>query len=472
MSNILKVTNASQGRENNIKSNPYTTVEKPIPNAVDPSKIPRADIKDDAGHNQTGNNGINLKSNYEAFVKMLNQSPKLSEIFAELLFDGMSNMLEAGIGEVFANEMDRFFEMMKMTEGEALAFMKGQTSGAVKFQGAFFELLRQIMNETTSVDLKAGILEFVKKYNDMASSRHILSNIESNIEQMKDYMFPAERQKLEEYASQLDYKAAPGENQKNLQVLKENIIPLLADYISKTHDMGRLRDIIGVLTLNITRYENSNQEGVAQAFQRLLNYQTFSRRFQGVDTEQILNVLLSPDFEKIAGKSEWADNFLNIVRLGMRGEAGLENKPTFEQVMNALLLNESVYMPLLHVVVPLELHGTMLFSEMWIDPDAQGGEKRSKEERVIKMLITFEIKQIGNFDVIIEYYDGKANIQVSYPEKLAPLEKTITKGIQTIVMENPIQFETLLLDHSEKKKTLSEVFPKLIERKNVVNVRI
>ena len=35
------------------------------------------------------------------------------------------------------------------------------------------------MKEAGSVELKAGILDFLKKYNDMSSGKHIMTNIKA-----------------------------------------------------------------------------------------------------------------------------------------------------------------------------------------------------------------------------------------------------------------------------------------------------
>lgn len=47
-------------------------------------------------------------------------------------------------------------------------------NGSNKMKGSLFELLRGVMKEAGSVELKAGILDFLKKYNDMSSGKHII----------------------------------------------------------------------------------------------------------------------------------------------------------------------------------------------------------------------------------------------------------------------------------------------------------
>ena len=474
MANILNVSSAIPGYDNNIKNNPYTTVDANISNQIDPSKVIRPDGKTDAGQEQTANLGLNYESNYENFMQMVKESPQLTQIFTQLIFSGETNLVEAGIGENFAQEVTGFFENMKMSEEEVLSFIKNQMSGSVRFKGAFFNLLRQAMNDTTSIDLKAGILDFAKKYSDMASGKHLLDTIATNIADIEKYMFKADRDILGNLYSKLNLNKKPGEIEQNIQLLKNEIIPFLSGYISKTHDMGKIRNLVSLLAFNTARYENGGLESVSKSFKRLLNFQAFSRYFKGVNEENLMQVLANTDFEKTAGKNDWADSFLNVIRAGVRGEGGMENKQIFEHIMNAILLNESVYMPVLHLMIPVELNGSFMFSEMWIDPEAEDTEENGSETqaRKIKMLIKFDIKNVGLFDLILLYSEGKANIQLSYPEKLAPLEKVIEQGMNKIMADNNILPQTLNLKAGNSTQALSEIFPKLKERKNTINVRI
>lgn len=473
MSNILNVSSAIPGYDNNIKNNPYTTADANIQNQVDPSKVTRPDGRTDSGQEQSTGMGLNYESNYDNFVQMMNSSPQLTQIFTKLIFGGMNHLVEAGIGETFAEEIAGFFEKMKMSEEETLSFIKSQMNGAVRFKGALFQLLRHTMNETTSVDLKAGILDFVKKYGDMASGRHLLGNIAANITEIEKYMFKADREVLENLFSKMNLDEKPGNTKQNIQILKNEIIPFLSRYISKTHDMGKIRNIINLLSFNTARYENGSAESLSQSFKRLMNFQAFSRQFQGINADSLMEALGNTDFDKEAGKNDWADSFLNIMRMGVRGEAGLEHKQTFENIMNAILLNESVYMPVLHLMLPVELNGNLMFSEIWVDPDADGtGTGGGPQERKIKLLVKFDIKNVGFFDLVLLYQDGKADVMLYYPEKLEPLEKEIEKGVHMIMAKNNIRSSSLVLDKNKGSKALSEVFPKMNERKNTINVRI
>ena len=207
-------------------------------------------------------------------------------------------------------------------------------------------------------------------------------------------------------------------------------------------------------------------------FKNLLKFPSFQKIFEGMDEKQLRELLLRMNFEKAAGKSEWADKFLNIVESGIRGDAGLENRQVFENVVNALLLNESVYMPVLHLMLPIELNGQLMFSELWIDPDEEGNASSDPKERTAKLLIKFDIKDVGFFDLLMVYEKENVSMRLFYPENLSPFESEIKKGMEGILNRNGLNCEYLGVEQAAGSIPVPSVFPKIFERKNAVNVTI
>lgn len=471
MPNILRVTTPPTGMDNNVKNNPLTTNEKQIQNPVDPAKVVRPDGRSDAGDSQQTKLSLNAQSNFGNFIQQIGDAPQLTELFSTLFLQGMGNMVEAGIGPDFAEEISKFMEMIKMSDPELVNFLKNQTSGAVRYTGTFYNMLRQVMNETQSVELKAGILDFLKQVNDMSSGPHLLENIRGGLDTISKYMLRSDRQAVQQMMNQLDMKALPGDTKQNAAFLKNEVLPMLGEYIAKTRDFGVVRDLIGVLTFNVARYENGNVDKLIDNFAKLLNFQGFRAKFQAIQPEDLPQILQHTSYEKATKENTWAEKFLNIVETGVKGEAGLENKQVFQNLMNAVLLNESVYMPVMHLMLPLQLNGQMMFSEMWIDPDDESGVADGEGRRT-KLLIKFDIKDLGFFDMILLYGKEKMDMYLSYPEILADKEKEIHDALESIMAQNGIAFHSLILEKAAEPVSLSQVFPKIFERKNTVNVTI
>lgn len=472
MSNVLKVTTPATGYENTVKNNPATGEEKQIQNPVDPGKVIRPDGRTDSGQNQNLQLLLSSQSNFGSFLQRINDIPELTQLFSMLLMQGEGNLVEAGIGPGFTKELEGFMEMMQMTEKELLGFLKSQTDTSVRYKGAFFTLLKDVMGKTSSVELRTAVLDFLKRYNDMSSGSHLLSNIDNNLKEITQYMFRADRQGLQELMAHLNLEAPNGETYENVRLLKQQIIPFLSSYINKTHDLGKIRDLIGVLTFNISRYENGNTDRLMQGLQRLLTFTVFKQRFEGIDEGNLMAILQNTDFEKASKSAAWADKFVDIIKMGISGEAGLENKQVFGNLMSSILLNESVYMPILHLMLPINLNGKQMFSELWIDPDEENGPMGAEGGPYTKLLIKFDIRDLGFFDLIMLYGQQKVDMELYYPESLAPMEKEIQSKLTAILEQNGLTCRSLALGRAGAPKTISEVFPKIFERRNAINVTI
>lgn len=477
MSNILRVTTPPTGYDNpnNVKTGPSAPKEPRIQAPVIPDKVVRTDGRSDSAAQE---NNVGLKytyeSNFDNFINQMAQTPGMMDEFTMVLFERLGILAESGISPEFAEEISQFMDMIRLSPDEMLAFLKNQGDASVRYKGAFFNILRQVMHESSSMELKAGILEFLKRYTDMAEGRHIMENIRMELAIIKARMFPNAKGQLQQMEEQLTYgaEAGKGNTNGNAEILKDRILPFLNEYVSKTHDRGVLRETAAILSAQVARYENGELGKMIDAFVRLLDYQDMQKYFSGLDIDHLSQILENTDYEKAAGKNDAMDKLASLIQRGVSGEAGLESKQVFRNLMNAILLNESVYMPVLHMMLPLEVDGRVMFSEMWIDPDAEENQSMVSGERVIKGLIKFDIKDVGYFDLFFLYSKEQVKLQLHYPEKLKTEQKSIQNQIGQILAQNGMKAEELVLEASDKSIPISEAFPKIYERKNTINVSV
>lgn len=472
MSNILKISTPVSGYENSVsKQSLQMQDDKGIKNPVNPDKVVRADSRAEYENERGIRQGTSYESNFGNFVRTLGSIPKAGEIMSKMLFSGMANIIEAGIGDGTAEEIRTLLEMLKMDPENLKTFLHNQMNSSNKLKGSLFDLLRSVMKEAGSVELKTGILDFLKKYNDMSSGNHILENIKGELKDIEGYMFRGDKDILR----QLSEKLLPHnmENmEKNTQILKEEIIPFLGKHISETRNMGKIRDIINLVTFNTSRYENGNLDKVVQAFKRLSDFPAFRRHFADMSKEDIQELFRNIDFDRAAGREEWSDKFLDMLRVGVKGGAGVENREDFMTLLHGMLINESVYMPLLHVMLPVILNGTPVFSEIWLDPDEESEESTGRGENGVKMLLKFDMKDVGFFDIFCYYEKGKMDLLLHYPENLTEHESEIREGIAEILKKNGMEIRYLAVEQGKESIPVSAAFPKIYERRNSINVTI
>lgn len=472
MSNILKVTTPALGYENAVNKQNLGQPENigVNPPVLKPDNSAGAGNREEFAGMKNGQ-GIYQESNFANFIRTLQEVPKMREIMGKLLFGGTEQLMESGLRAQTADSISEMFQLLNMNAAEMTEFLKKQTHGANRLHGPLFDLLRQVMGESSAVELKFAILEFLKKYNDMSSGTHIMNNIQSELKEIQKYMFRQDRQQLDELMKQLKPHTFKS-SEFNTALLKEQIVPFLGKYISDTGNMGKIRDLINLLTYNTARYENGALDSVMQAFKQLESFPAFQKRFGGMTGEEVAKLFERVDFDRAAGKEAWSDKFLDIMRAGVRGEAGTQVKDTFVSLLNSTLVNESVYMPLLHISLPMILEGVPIFSEMWIDPDDEDDEGRASGEKGVKILLKFDMKEVGFFDILLYYQNNKMSMVMHYPDTLPIKGEEIRKGISGILKKNGMEVEYLAVEEGKGSIPVSKAFPKIYERRNSVNVTI
>ena len=481
MSNILKVTTPIPGYDsaNQVRTGPVRTTDPAIQGQVNPEKVMKPDARSDSA-SQEQNVGLKFQfeSNYDNFIKQMLDSPVLTEGFSKLFFRGLGTLAESGMREGIAQEIAEFFRLIEMHGKDLAALLKGQGDASVKFGGAFFTLLRQVMNESSSVELKAGILDFLRRYTDMAEGPHVMENVRQVLKEIKGQMFQDGREKLSEMEQGLVYQAGAGskEMQANAKLLKSRILPFLNIYISRTHERGELRDMTAMLAAYAARCDNGTGERLLDAFSQLMKYQIMQKYFQGFGQENLLQVLSNTEYEKTNRKQKWMEEFAKLIGHGLDKGADAGDKAVFRNMMRAILLNESVYMPVLHIMLPVQVDGRQMFAEMWLDPDAEGAGEQQADgkdaKKAIQGLVKFDIRDVGFFDLYFVYQAGAIQIQLNCPEKFREQIPEIRNEVARIMAENSIKTNELFVETGQEPVAVSDAFPKIFERRNAVNVRI
>ncbi len=475
MADIMKVTTPTTGYENTSpRHNPITPGDTQIQNVVTPNRVSRPDGKTDQQGADSSGYLHRYDSNFESFIQQLRRTPTLTDTMSGLLLGRMQTLVSSGLSTDMAQELAQFLKMLTMDQAQLLMFLKQQSMSSVRFKGAFFDILREIFNGSEMPGMKGDILQFLKKYNDMASTEHISKSMLSILQRMSEAMPNSARGGLNDLAAQLQKALQRGDRAGAMSILQNGIMPYMGNYVSRTHDMGLPRTLLSMLTLQIARYENGSEESTLQAFRQLGGYTAIRDRLGGLDDKSLLLLLRNSEFEQASKQDMLMQTLMNMAERALRGEGGLEARQAFEAMMQALLLNQSVYMPLTHLMIPLEWNGRMMFSEMWIDPDADNSQRNGEnKERTIRLLLKFDIQDLGLFDAVVELHGEKAvDLRIAYPEKLSPAKKVIQSSVSNILQKCGLEPKNVVVDTMRQPVSLSEVFPRLYERKNSINVSI
>lgn len=475
MPDLLRPTNPVPGYDGaQNRSLPVQPHDTSVKNIVDPSRVVRTDGR--AGQQNTGDaasqsGALRYDSNFAAFVQRLRNSPGLTEAFGRLVLRE-GTVVTSGLGEGMAAEMSQFMEMLQMNESELLQFLQNQMKSGTRFGGALFRILREAYAGAQSDVLQNDILQFLKKYSDYASTGHIEQNLLRNLYAMSKALPSRWADALLALTAQLENGMAAGDRAGNIQLLRDQIISTVAGYVTQTHDLGRARGLLSRLTLDLVRYENGSEQNVIAAFRQLVGYGLFKDGMGEMTDAEILRLLRSTEFSRAAEKDNFAEQLSALARRALRGEGGTGMQDAFRDIVSALLLNESVYMPLRHVMLPLNWDGKMLFSEMWIDPDAEDTGGGENTQNAIRVLLKMDIQDLGLFDILVDSKGQRVSMQVACPERVAPFSGIVSRKLSEILTANGLKPTAVQVAAMKRPMTLSGVFPKIFERKNSLNVTV
>lgn len=479
MPEILNATNPVPGYDNTVinRNIPVSPDNTQIQNIPDPSRVGRADGKTEQQDNGSLGNFENIRydSNFQTFLQRLREAPSLAESLSALFAGREGTVVLSGLSEGLASEMAQIMEMLRMDEGELLNFLTSQFRAGTRFGGALFALLRSAYSRSSSDSVRQDIILFLKTYADYSSTGHIEGNILRNLRGMADAMPASWAEKLRDLTAQMENTIAAGDRQGGLALLQQEVFPHMSAYVGRTHDMGISRGLLSLLTLDMARYENGSQDNLLQAFRRLVSYGTLKDQLGGFSDQDLLTLLRSNDFNKASAANRFAQHLAGAAAHALGGEGDAATQQAFQQLVAAMLINESVYMPVNHYLIPLEWDGRFLFSEMWVDPDADGetgGQGDKRQGSTVKILFKMDVQALGLFDVIISSTGREVGVHISCPERVVPFSRQIEQSLSQILTQNGLTPAAVSVRKMERPVTLTEVFPQIFERKNSVNVKV
>ncbi|MGI6255459.1 MAG: hypothetical protein ACOYJZ_07470 [Acutalibacter sp.] len=475
MPEILGATNPVPGYDNvGANRNPQVSQnDTQIANIPDPNRVTRPDNRteqQDSGQLDSGS--IRYDSNFQTFLQRLRQAPTALESLTTLLRS--MTVVSSGMSEGIAGEMAKVLQMIPMDEQQLKQFISSQAKSGSKFRGALFALLRNAYGNAASESVREDILQFAKAYGDYASSAHLEKNLLRNLLGMAESMPKSWGEHLRQLAGEMANTVASGDRAATLALLQQRVFPYMADYVDRTHDMGTPRALLSLLTLDMARYENGSEQNVLQAFHRMTGYGTLRDQLGGIDDQALLHLLKGMGADENSPAAKFANQLAEAASRALRGEGDAQVQETFRHLVDAMLINESVYMPLNHFVLPAEIDGRALFSEIWVDPDAENDAdaKANRKGGGVRFLLKLDVQALGLFDVILFNQGKDVDVQIFCPEKASSFTRQIETAVSGILTRNGLTPKKVVARRMERPVTLTEVFPKIFEGKNCVDVKV
>lgn len=480
MANLMGVTNPVLGYDGPNNDRALANVTKPndtrVQNIPDPSRVGRADGRTDqkGAGNALESDALRYDSNLQVFLQTLREAPDLGAELTKMITWMRGAAATPGLSAGIAEELSAFLEMLQM-DGEGLrSLFFNQMAAGNRFSGPLLSLLRQAFEKLPSEGVRGDILTFLKRYSDFSSTQHIAKRMSQLLRQLPDYMPKSWGDKLVELSGRLENGLRSGARAENLQLLQGEIVPYLATYVERTHDLGTARTLIRLLMLDITRYENGSEEGVLSSFRQLSSYGDILGGLNQLDDKALMKLLRENSFTQAVKEDVFSQRLSELAAKALRGECGTQAREVFEEIVRAMLINESVYMPLRHGILPLEWNKKMVYSEYWVDPDEEGESQRGDQERdsTIRFLFKLDIQSLGFLDLTLAAREDQVELNVYGPESVARQGSLVAEDLREILASHGLNGKSVQVWKEEKPLAITDVFPNLFEGKRSVNVKV
>ncbi|MCH5347990.1 MAG: hypothetical protein J1E40_01580 [Oscillospiraceae bacterium] len=248
---------------------------------------------------------------------------------------------------------------------------------------------------------------------------------------------------------------------KGIEILKETFSPLLTSNMK------------GGLNTLIRAFENDKDlNALIDRLNVIIN------RIEDMDSKlalaQSLNLLLA-DMSHIEGVSyrpptamENMLDFLikNINDPSLRSLAAMNRS----EMLQGLLTAPGVFTPLLHFLVPMNMDGLKAFGELWADPDAGKGTDGAESDK--QLFLCFDIEDVGYFELEIYTHGKNINASLLCPPGTEKDYSSLKDTIPVIASSCGYTAENLSIKPLKRKRDLTNVFPKINERRSGLNVSV
>lgn len=475
--NINIKTNSTISDTNIIK--PKTKPEQVLPfDVIDPTKVTRPTKQDPS--NQTGKNLLNYNpdSVFDKFIKSLQNSPVLSENAKKLLLNKQFINHNIKSDSTLSTLFETFIKSIEMNQSEILNFLKLQQGSYTKFNGDFFNSLRNLMKSNPdSKDFKIILRNFLRSYDCFVSVEDTNKSINAALKNIEKNLPDILKKSFNELTDKLVTDYSTNSTDINLNVLKNDILPFVGRYISKMNDFGPVRDYVSVLIHNIVRLESASKDNFSDDLDNLFEFIKYNFNIDDNDMQTLKMSLINTYETSSNTKNDSIDSFLKLIESGIKDSDNVVNKGVMEDMANSLLFSQNVHIPLTHMFLPLNFNGMFMFSEVWIGKEYNDNDTDKKSNKrdyspIYKAFITFDIQNVGYFETTLVLKESKLSLEIFVPNNLINSIGLIKNDLNKILSDNNLSVANLNIYESVKKRKFHEIFSNLSERKSSVDVTI
>ncbi len=417
------------------------------------------------------NNTLIEKENSSNVLTTLLKDPAATVNFLKNIFvlQEMVQLLPAKNTTV-TQEIEQMFQMLLIQPENIAGEMMKQEGNATVFRGELFDMLRSILAENPSQEMRLGVAALLKSISNIVGKKDAVAAVSNSLKFLSESLSPSKTLSDKLMSLSTAFRTADSSSEQ-FQQLKNEILDVMKEVEGSLLYTPKLEKVNAIMLYNLSRI-NNNPDFFREASTNLLLMLERSQRdeFASYVRQFRAGVGKSPEFES----SQIMDILTEIIgKQASDTQMSAATSEKIEKIIYSLLSSPCHFTPLLHFVVPVEFDFLKSFAEIWINPN--GGEDLRSEEPVkdcIHMLLVFDVQGIGQFEAEIYTFGKNLELSLLCPPAHIKVFSEAASRFAKCVADSPYYMSNIRVDKLERPRSLMEVFKSLPYKRTGVNVKV
>lgn len=141
-------------------------------------------------------------------------------------------------------------------------------------------------------------------------------------------------------------------------------------------------------------------------------------------------------------------------------------------LLQSMINAPGVFTPLAHYILPIQIEDTRAFGELWVDNDDDSGVSAAGgAQKHYHLFLTFDVDAFGRFEVDVYANENTASVSLLHPVSFGKNIESIISKVNRIAASSGYSISSFETGILKNPHNLSQIFPKLNERRSGLNVQ-
>lgn len=140
-------------------------------------------------------------------------------------------------------------------------------------------------------------------------------------------------------------------------------------------------------------------------------------------------------------------------------------------LLQSMINAPGVMTPLAHYILPVQIENTHAFGELWVDNDDDSGATGGGGGKHHHLFLTFDVDNYGRFEVDVYANDNTVRVSLLHPSSFTRNVESIMNKVTKIAAGTKYSISDFKTGVLKEPHNLTQIFPKLAERRSGLNVK-